>query len=652
VFPTNTSAWAKTELVHAPIVSGDRERLLSAEGLIVGRPSTDSQSTLNRQLSTDTQSTLNRHDHLPVAGRSSSMSSPNDDEDDDNGSDSEFADIHDPDGRSSVTGSDLLKNLHGLPPTPHLQQPHPPPPPAPSIFDEGLPIASDFQQEGGEFGLNAAPSVKGDVDGSSAFGKAGVVNRNMMLSPDKTNHREPTNSYLPERYVGEMERDNYMPSTPSVGSHQHSPLVGQSQQQRASSVISHTSQQAVGSDAYGAAYSGTMVAEGQSPLSTSASVMYSVNSPATYSSPAFFSVGGFGAPNAMSSMLSSYSSGSAHYGTSAARAEEPVRPADSLFQPGGLGFGSSLPSSSSYGSEGFANRDIFNPYFSDPALSLGLNHSSLSAPDQRALSYMQSLQQRGERSAGSLSSYPMPTSDAFSTTTPPSLQQQHWMSGAAERSRPWGRSSPTLVNPIATSGAAYPDYGFDAGKRPTDSGFAPTSTPGGLGSGSPYGLPSSYMGAAGRSSLGQVADVSSSYGRQKTFEDAYQQMANSYRSLSQGSSSVSDVYGRIGMTPFDKYYYPSDPLYRSQQLAASAASSNSMFLPQSPMYTDRDYLRNPVPGYPAAAASNSYGLGSKLGAGVTSADYMQGRSAGAVDPALQDPYQRSMLYNMMSRYYQ
>lgn len=106
------------------------------------------------------------------------------------------------------------------------------------------------------------------------------------------------NSYLSENFVAEVDHESFVPSTPSIGSQlQQSPLVSQQhQQQRASSVVSHSSQHTVGSETFGGAF------QGQSPIT------HSVNSPAAsqhYGSPLLGSAGCAG-PSAMASMLSSY----------------------------------------------------------------------------------------------------------------------------------------------------------------------------------------------------------------------------------------------------------------------------------------------------------------------------------------------------------
>ncbi len=299
--------------------------------------------------------------------------------------------------------------------------------------------------------------------------------------------------------------------------------------------------------------------------------------------------------------------------------------------------------------------------------------------------------------------YPSVTESLVGMTSSLSTQQhapsQPWTSGSQEeRSRHWGQPSPILMssdldtasplsrNPYPTS---RPDYSF-----PTTTTASQYSKPGESTSypSVPQTLPnptdrydvaSAYMSsrtfnptaaaaaaaaAAGSNYSGAMAPPPSTASTQKQLEDAYRRAAHmsDYRSLPQPPPppSMADVYSRMGMTPalgFDKYYYPRDAMFRSQHLPGAP----NPFMPQNSTpqipYSDREYSRNSIYSQHGAygfmgekqylAASNKLppslpGLQERPLAG----DYLQAQGA-MNDPHMQDPYHRSVIYNMMTRYF-
>ena len=207
--------------------------------------------------------------------------------------------------------------------------------------------------------------------------------------------------------------------------------------------------------------------------------------------------------------------------------------------------------------------------------------------------------------------------------------------------------------------------GGHAGRDPVSDSSASGSLPGSLDS---HMMASMYMGrhfpGAGSSGSYQHPAVA------KGYEDSYRSphMAD-YRSLQQGP----DMFGRMSMPPaalgLDKYYYARDSMYRSQALGGSAP-----FLPpttnQIPHYppspAERDYSRSSM--YPQPPTPYAALMGEKqyLSAAhklpppgmpsldrTPAPDYYGSAPPPPPPPAqdhFQDPYRRSVIYNMMNRY--
>ncbi len=139
------------------------------------------------------------------------------------------------------------------------------------------------------------------------------------------------------------------------------------------------------------------------------------------------------------------------------------------------------------------------------------------------------------------------------------------------------------------------------------------------------------------------------YNRQDTYR--HPPHMPDYRSFShQTPAPPSDMFGRVGMNPsslgLDKYYpYPPNPMYRPQHMGSTPAP----FMPptasntQKP-YGETDYSRT-MYGQPSAYSFDKQYL--------KPSQYFPGAPAHHTAPGqeLQDPYRRSVIYNMMDRYY-
>ena len=368
----------------------------------------------------------------------------------------------------------------------------------------------------------------------------------------------------------------------------------------------------------------------------------------------------------------------------------------------------SLPSTAPFPSETFAGRDFFGQYFQDPG-TLPLTHPPLSQ-DQR-LSYHAAAQQSSlsalqrtnadllrRAATGSL----MPPSGSYPSVTESLVgmnsslgqsSQQPWMVPHDDRTRShWGQPSPILPAPEIDSTSPLsrnpysceraPDYpSFDPNnpssqlnKRPDSSFPVPQSV---ANPSEPRYDMASYMGSRG---FGGAAG--SNYSRSippppaaptsasKHLEDAYRHAAHitDYtRSLPQ-APGMADMYSRMGMNPtsplagLDKYNsYWRDPMYRSQH---TLPGSTHPFIPPTttaaPTYGDRDYGRSSMysqhGAYSFMGDKQYLGATNKVPQGVGApahlpTDYLQHAAPGAADPHMQDPYRRSVIYNMMPRYF-
>lgn len=180
-------------------------------------------------------------------------------------------------------------------------------------------------------------------------------------------------------------------------------------------------------------------------------------------------------------------------------------------------------------------------------------------------------------------------------------------------------------------------------------------------------MASMYMGRHFNPAAAAAAAATQNYQRQlpttanpaKSYEDTYRSMPD-YRALSQTGG---DMFRSMSMTGFglEKYYYPRDPMYRPQHLPSS--SNPFMAQPatnQMNPYADRDYARNPMYQPPYFMGDKQYLDSRKLTQppmALTNrplgADYFTGAPPpnASQDPHFQDPYRRSVIYNMMNRYF-
>ena len=143
--------------------------------------------------------------------------------------------------------------------------------------------------------------------------------------------------------------------------------------------------------------------------------------------------------------------------------------------------------------------------------------------------------------------------------------------------------------------------------------------------------------------------ANSSYNRQEPYRHATHMP--DYRSFPHNTGGPpADMFGRVGMNPstlgLDKYYYPGNPMYRPQHMGSTGAP----FIPppstgaQKP-YGEADYSRTAMYGQPPSA----YSFDKQY---LKPSQYFPGAPPHAGAPQdLQDPYRRSVIYNMMDRYY-
>lgn len=336
--------------------------------------------------------------------------------------------------------------------------------------------------------------------------------------------------------------------------------------------------------------------------------------------------------------------------------------------------------SSSYPGSTYAqsSRDLFPHYLQDP--NLPLSHLA-SQQDPRSLTYpsqQSSLQALQRSSADFLQrasatglpgvNYPSVTESLarLSQTT----TQQPWISHD-ERPRPWAQASPILMpseldgtsslnrNPFSSTRPEYSS--LDSASKRAESAFPTVPSQSVASASERYDVASAYMGGTGPFTPGSNYSKSLPAAPSKQLEEAYRHSAaashmSDYRSLSQGPPpSMTDMYSRMGMNPalgLDKYYgYSRDAVYRSQHIG----SAPNPFMPQTSSsqmpYTDRDYAtRNP---YVQDNTYSKYLPPGNLtqpipGLQASPTDYFQTRP-GAADPY--DPYRRSVIHNMMTRYF-
>ena len=359
---------------------------------------------------------------------------------------------------------------------------------------------------------------------------------------------------------------------------------------------------------------------------------------------------------------------------------------------------SSAPPSVSFGSDSLPTRELFGQYFGqDSTGSMPLTHPPLSQ-EQRGLPYPHSQSQTSLPTlpgANSADYFRRASAPFIPGTGYPSVTEtlvppppQHWMSAHDERSRQWGQPSPIIPPPIPSElDSASPLSRNPYVSRPSEYSFNPTTTshsskqtessyPGSQSISTPaerptYDMTSAYMTSRtfNPNYTGPMPPPPPSAATQKQLEEAYRRAAqiSDYRTLSQAAPpSMADMYSRMAVPPalgFDKYYYPRDAMFRSQHLSAAPNPfMTQSSTPQMP-YTERDYGRNPIYTQHSAygfMGDKQYLASNKLPPTLPGlqerpmpADYLQSPAAAAAmgDPHIQDPYRRSVIYNMMSRYF-
>ncbi len=218
--------------------------------------------------------------------------------------------------------------------------------------------------------------------------------------------------------------------------------------------------------------------------------------------------------------------------------------------------------------------------------------------------------------------------------------------GPDDRARHWAQASPlsSLTTPgssLASKDPAYPNldtYGqktsapsFSMPPRPED--------------------PMSHLDVAGAyfgRHFGSTA-ANTSYNRQEPYR--HTSHMPDYRGFPhQAGGPPSDMFGRVGVNPtlgLDKYYYPGNPMYRPQHMGSTGAP----FIPPPSTgpgqkgYGDADYSRTAMYAQPPGA----YPFDKQY---LKPSQYFPGAPPHAAPPQdLQDPYRRSVIYNMMDRYY-
>ena len=324
-----------------------------------------------------------------------------------------------------------------------------------------------------------------------------------------------------------------------------------------------------------------------------------------------------------------------------------------------------------------SSRELFGHYFQDPLSQLSASQDPRSLPYSAQQSSLQALQRSSadflqRASATGLPGMNYPSVSESLARLSQTTTQQPWISShAEERSKPWAQASPILMapdletasplnrNPFSSTRSEF--SGLETAAKRPDSTFPPVTPQTVPSATERYDVASAYMGSAGH------FNPTSNYSKSltptvgpdpKQLEDAYRHSAahmGDYRSLSQGPPHVTEMYSRMGMNPplgLDKYYpYSRDAVYRSQHIGSTA----NPFMPpvstsQMP-YPDRDYAtRNP---YSQDSAYSKYlptptNLTQPLPGLQGAGDYLQTRP-GAPDPY--DPYRRSVIHNMMTRYF-
>lgn len=286
------------------------------------------------------------------------------------------------------------------------------------------------------------------------------------------------------------------------------------------------------------------------------------------------------------------------------------------------------------------------------------------------------------------------SSQELLTPTPP---QQPWMSAQDDRVRNWAQASPLSMTPDLSSGSPLAKDLFlsstdkeyanlDPNKRaPSSFAMPPRDAMNDAAAAtlSHFDMRGMYMGSGhfqpGANPAQYNRHMSTPGTTPKPYEDAYRHTPHmpDYRTLSQTTPSPADMFGRVGMNMnpslgLDKYYYPRDTMYRPQHLPSSPAA----FMPQTSSsqsaYHERDYPRSQMypqaPTYPFMGDKNYHLSSRKLPqtmSGLDSrgmpADYFPGGppppqppTAPPQDAHLQDPYRRSVIYNMnlMNRYFE
>ena len=300
--------------------------------------------------------------------------------------------------------------------------------------------------------------------------------------------------------------------------------------------------------------------------------------------------------------------------------------------------------------DGFPPKDFFSQYFGQDPSTLPLSH--LPTQQEQRLAYPQrpafDMFQRA-----SMLTTPTYAGDSLAAIAP-GMVAQGW--GLDERMRPaWPQPSPLVAPAVAgqlgRTPFNRPDFGFETAAARSlkhADAFAMTQP-----TADPYNS-MSYMARPFTPAVSYARPPAGS--GQKHLEEAYRHADYC------GLPSTADLYGRIAVNPtalgLDKYYYQRDAMYRPPFMPPAS----------TPQYTD--YARGNPAAYAqhsaaAAAAAAAYGLMDKpylASAKMTDAlpslperaaaasDYMQQRPPPA-DPHMQDPYHRSVIYNMMSRYY-
>ena len=338
-------------------------------------------------------------------------------------------------------------------------------------------------------------------------------------------------------------------------------------------------------------------------------------------------------------------------------------------------------------SSSYPPRDLFPHYFQDPSLSLPPPLGS--QQDPRSLAYpgqessLQALQRSSadflqRASAGGLAGMNYPSVTESLARLSQTSSQQPWIGhdersrGAAAGTSAWPQAAPIVLpqeldsssslnrNPFS---ASRPELSsLEAASKRADSAFPGVTQPAG-GASDRYDMASAYMGsghhfnpAAAAASANYSKSLAPSVNPQKQLEEAYR--LSDYRSLSH-ATPMTDMYSRMAMNPalgLDKYYPYSratEAMYRAPQLGSNPFMPSTSTAPQMP-YADRDYSRHP---YAQDSAYGKYLPGSNLTQplppalqGASAGDYFPPRP-GAPEAYIADPYRRTVIHNMMSRFY-